>query len=142
MTTTDIELLKQIALFDSLDEEGLEAVARAAWSHRINAGSFFFYQGDHATTFYVLTEGRVRLSQVTPDGHQIIMRFIAPGEGFAIIAALSNMRYHVSTEAVEDATALTWDGKAIARLIETLGILLRYDTCWGNPNTCRKPVYS
>lgn len=118
MTSTDINVIRQISLFDGLGEADLEAVARAAWQQSIGAGSFFFYQGDRASTLYVLTEGRVRLSQVTPDGHQVIMRFIGPGEGFAIIAALSNMRYPVSAEAVDDSTALTWDGDAIARLIE------------------------
>lgn len=118
VTTTNIDHLTQIRLFDGLSDDDLAAVARAAWNRSVNAGSFFFYQGDPARHMYVLTAGRVRLSQVTPEGHQVIMRFIGPGEGFAIIAALSHMKYPVSAEAVERSEALYWDGATIAHLIE------------------------
>lgn len=110
--------LEGIGLFKGLSIQELELIADASRRRRVEAGGFFFCQGDSAEVFYILTEGRVRLTQVTPEGHQVIMRFIAPGEGFAIIAALSNARYPVSAEAVDDCETLYWRGETVARLIE------------------------
>lgn len=110
--------LQQIRFFRGLDGPALEAVARAARHASVPRGACFFYQGDRAENFYVLLEGRVRLSQVTAEGHQIVVRFIAPGEAFAVVATLSNSLAPVSAEAVDDCLALAWDGETVAALMK------------------------
>jgi CRP-like cAMP-binding protein len=83
----------------------------------VPAGAFFFHQGAPATSFYLLLEGRVRLSQVTAEGQQVVMHFFGPGEGFAIVAALGHLAYPASAEVIEDAAALAWEGEAFGTLM-------------------------
>ncbi len=109
--------LAQIDLFGGLDAAALDAVIAAAQTRHVPAGGFFFHQGAPATTFYVLREGRVRLSQVTPEGQQVVMHFFGPGDGFAIVAALGHAAYPASAEVLEDAVALAWDGEAFSGLM-------------------------
>jgi CRP-like cAMP-binding protein len=65
-----------------------------------------------------LFQGRVRLTQVTAEGQQVILRFITPGEGMGIVAALGTMTYPASAEALDACQALVWEGAAVADLME------------------------
>jgi CRP-like cAMP-binding protein len=87
---------------------------------RISADTFLLHQGEPATVFYILIEGIVRLSQITPEGHQIIIHHVTPGEGIGIIVALSQVDYPVSAETLEDCLLLCWDAPT------TKHLMLRY----------------
>jgi CRP-like cAMP-binding protein len=112
------DLLGRLGLFQGLDADALTAVVQAAHTRSVPSGSCFFFQDDPATQFYVLLEGRVRLTQVTAEGQQVILRFITAGEGMGIVAALGAMVYPASAEALDACRAAMWDGAAIAALME------------------------
>jgi CRP-like cAMP-binding protein len=111
-------LLARSPLFRGADAVELEAALTAASRRRVEEGEFFFYQDEPADFFYVLVEGQVRLSQLTAEGHQVIIRFMGPGDSIGIIVALSNTTYPLSTEAVTDCLALRWDYVSTIRLME------------------------
>jgi CRP-like cAMP-binding protein len=113
-----LQVLAQASLFRGLQTPELEAGLEIAHRRRVKRKTFFFHQEEQANMFYVLLEGRVRLSQLTPEGHQVIMRFMGPGDSIGIIVALSNTTYPVSAEAVTDCLALAWDEKTIVHLME------------------------
>lgn len=92
-------------------------IAAAAVRRDVGEQEAFFLQGSEATRFYVLVTGRVRLTQVTPDGQQLVVRFIVPGEGFGIVAAMSGGFYPLTAEAVETATAYGWSGPSYKDLM-------------------------
>ena len=112
-----IKVLAQAPLFGGLPPAALQSALDVAYYRRVEANSFFFYQDEPATTFYILLEGRLRLSQLTPEGHQVIVRILGPGEGMGIIVALSESNYPLSAEAITDCLALAWDGQSISRLM-------------------------
>lgn len=114
----NVELLQKIELFKNLPDDVLESVLASARRLTFPRGVSIFHQGDRATAFYLLLEGRVRLVQVTPDGHQVLMRFITPGEAFAVIAVLTDITYPVSAETVDDAVVLCWSGETFMELME------------------------
>lgn len=108
----------EAGIFAGLGPEALAEVRAQAQTQRAPLGSFLVHQGDPATAFFLLQSGRVRLTQVTADGQQVVVRFIAPGEAIGIIAVLSGIAYPVSGEVVEDAEALAWPGPVFERLLE------------------------
>lgn len=113
-----LRILGQAPLFSDLPESARRVALDASYRRRLRRGEFFFLQEDPATTFYVLLEGRARLSQLTADGHQITIRYVAPGDAMGIIVALSDMTYPLSGEAILDCEALAWDAGAVKRLME------------------------
>ncbi|MGD8586337.1 MAG: Crp/Fnr family transcriptional regulator [Chloroflexota bacterium] len=120
-TETDeslLALLTQSPLFEGADGVELQAALAASSQRRVEKGEFFFHQDEPADFFYVLVEGQVRLSQLTVEGHQVIVRFMGPGDSIGIIVALSNTSYPLSTEAVTDCLALRWDYVSTIRLME------------------------
>jgi CRP-like cAMP-binding protein len=104
--------------FAKLDAAARQTILDASYRRHVRRREFFFFQDAPATTFYFLLEGQARLIQMTPEGHQVIVRYVGTGEGIGIIVALSNMFYPLSAEAVTDCTALAWDAHTILQLME------------------------
>ncbi len=112
------ELLAHSPLFKGASETELVAALQVAGRVHLSRGEFFFHQGEPAEHFYVVVEGRVRLSQIDPDGHQVIIRFMGPSDAIGIIVALSNTTYPLSAEVVADCFALSWNYDATVLLME------------------------
>lgn len=114
-----LALVQKISLFQQLPTAVLEELASLSLSRVVEEGSFFFMQGDEARHMYVLTQGQVKLTQLSVDGQQVIMRMLAPGQMFAGIAILSPKNgYPVSAEAMTDSSALAWDGKDLRAIAD------------------------
>ncbi len=114
-----VRRLQQVRLFRQLGPGDLQTVARAAQQREVDAGRFFYRQGSTADDVYVLHLGRVKLTQSTPEGHQVVLRFIGPGEMFGPMAVFEGQPYPVSAQAVRWCQALAWNGKTMAALMES-----------------------
>ncbi len=106
-----------IALFKDLSPSQLNQVAQAARRKKIERGGFYYQEGDPAEYVYVLIEGRIRLTQLTVEGQQVILRYITPVEEFGVSAVLSETDFPASAEAVEDSQALIWDTESMKQLM-------------------------
>lgn len=113
-----IDYLRRSALFQGIDLEALAVVAASSRPHRIKKGAYFFYQDQPAKTLYMLVEGRVKFTQVTAEGQQVLLRAIGPGEIFGTVAALGDAMHPASAQASTDCTALAWREEVIAGLME------------------------
>lgn len=113
-----IQLITQTPPFQGLSPPELRAISQAAHLRRVERQGFFFHQGDPATVFYILVDGQVKLTEVTPEGQQVLVRFVSAGEAIGLIAALENTVYPLSAQAMEDCQALAWDGTSLEQLME------------------------
>ncbi|HET9903289.1 MAG TPA: Crp/Fnr family transcriptional regulator [Xanthobacteraceae bacterium] len=104
-----LAVLARTELFRGAPPETLRAVQSTSVRKRFATGETVFCQGDAATTLYVVVVGRLRATQTTPDGQQVIIRYLGPGE-VAGYAALSGGAVHPGTvTAVDDSHLLAWD---------------------------------
>ncbi|NTU82587.1 MAG: Crp/Fnr family transcriptional regulator [Chloroflexales bacterium] len=117
------ELLRQCPFFARLDDTTLAAAAAGAQHRRVPGGEFFFHQGDLASHFYVLASGHARLSQITPEGRQVILGLAGPHHEIGIIAAIEGAIYPLDLQAIQDCVALAWDRAALGGLLETHPVL-------------------
>lgn len=106
--------LDSVPLFQGLAAGVLVRIRDQAHSKGIGAGELFFYEGDDAEAFFVLTSGRVKLTQLTPEGHQVVLRIIGAGDAFGGAGVFGDLTYPVGAEAVEPAVALVWTSGIIA----------------------------
>jgi CRP-like cAMP-binding protein len=86
----------------------LDDVLRAASSRRCAAADVVFEQGGEASEFFLLLHGRLRVTQVTPDGQQIVVRMVNPGDLFGIARALRRDDYPATCAAAIDSIVLAW----------------------------------
>lgn len=105
-------------LFGGLDEAGLTAVAEDARLVRVAGGRTFFREDEPARLFFVLRRGRVKFTQMSAEGHEVILRVIGAGEPFGGVAAIvENAAYPVTARALEPSEAYVWDGARITALM-------------------------
>ena len=111
--------LGQAPLFQGLAADVLARIRDQAHSKAVGAGELFFTEGDDAEAFFVLTSGRVKLTQLTPEGHQVALRIIGAGDAFGGAGAFGDLTYPVGAEAVEPAVALVWTSAIMRQVLET-----------------------
>jgi CRP-like cAMP-binding protein len=114
----DRHLLRGIPFFERLDEVALSEALKLASSRRFPAGKAVFEQGAAATHFFVLLSGRLKVTQVTPQGQQIVVRMVNPGDLFGIAKALHREDYPGTATAVIESVALAWPMTAWADLVD------------------------
>lgn len=109
--------LSRVAFLRGLTSAELNTVAQAAHTRQCLRETFIFQQGDTAEAMYVLLAGQVRMTQLTPDGNQVILRYIQPGDMFGGIAAMGLTTYPATAQVTEEGSALFWDARTIHDLI-------------------------
>lgn len=114
----DIEHLQRVGLFQGIAPVDLVRIAQAARRRQIPAGAFLFHQGDPAEVIYIPVQGRLKLTQITPEGHEVILRYVGVGEMTGATAVFGDTAYPASAESVEAAVVLGWDNETTIELIE------------------------
>jgi CRP-like cAMP-binding protein len=117
-TRLDRSLLSGVEVFRGLDGAALDDIARAARLRRAAKDGIVFAQGDEANAFHVLIAGRVKIGQITPEGHHVAVRYIGPGEIFGGVAVFCHIAYPGTATAVVDSVVASWERAAIAGMIE------------------------
>ena len=109
MPALDRKLIQSLAVFSAMDNAELDDVIGRATGLRIPKGSAVFEQGEIANAFYVLLNGRLKVVKVTPDGQQVVIRFVVPGDIYGIAKALNREDYPATAMALIDSVTLAWD---------------------------------
>lgn len=117
MPVLDPSILANVPLFTGVDATVLTDVLSVARLRRVEAGGFYFHENDPATHLYVLTDGRLKITQLTPEGHQVIHMLLTAGQPYGGVAALGEGTYPITAEAVEDCVALSWDALTMTGLM-------------------------
>ena len=111
------EFVRQSSLFRDASPAAFTQVLAAGVSRSIEENGYFFMQGDPATHAYVLLSGRVKMLQITPNGQQITLRIMTPGQTYGGIALLNpSDGYPATAQAVENSTAMAWSTAQLREL--------------------------
>jgi CRP-like cAMP-binding protein len=111
-------IVSSCALFAGLSLDECERIVGAGRIYEMPLGGFFLHQGEDSTMLYIILAGRVKLSQVTSEGHQVIVNYFGPGEGLGIIMALNELPYPLSAEAIEPCIAVGWTRDTMLELMK------------------------
>ncbi|WP_347266677.1 Crp/Fnr family transcriptional regulator [Paracoccus sp. (in: a-proteobacteria)] len=104
----DIDILRQFPLFDELEETALARLMARAALRRLAAGETVFQQGESAHSFFLLVEGRLKVTQVTEDGQQLMVRVVYPGDLFGFARVLSRPDYPGTSRAAVESEVIAW----------------------------------
>ncbi len=114
----DLEHLQRVGVFQGIAPADLARIAQTARRRQIPADTFLFHQGDPAEVIYVPVQGRLKLTQITPEGHEVILRYVGVGEMTGATAAFGDTAYPASAETVAETIVLGWDNTTMVELIE------------------------
>ena len=65
----------------------------------------------------MLLHGHVRAEKTTPDGQQIVVRYVSAGEVFGVAPAIGLKQYPATAVAAVDSVSLAWPSAAWPRLV-------------------------
>jgi CRP-like cAMP-binding protein len=117
MAQLDRSLIAALPAFASIGPEALDDILTQARPLRAQKGVALFDQGQKAEEFFLLLNGRLRVTRVSPQGQQVVVRFVNPGDMFGVAMAINSPVYPGSATAVVDSLALVWPNAAWSGLI-------------------------
>lgn len=88
--------------FRTLDAADRERIAAATREQRADAGKILFVEGQPADSLWAVKDGLVHIVKHGPEGREIVLEVITPGELFGAVVALEGRRYPASAVAAED----------------------------------------
>lgn len=104
----DRALIADLPVFASLGPEALDDILSFARARHYPKNTTVFAQEEVAPFFFLLLHGRLRVTQITPAGKQVVVRFVHPGDIFGVARAIGRKTYPGTSTAVADSIALAW----------------------------------
>lgn len=95
------ETVATIPLFQGLDAAQHAAVAAIASEKTAVRGQIVFAEGAQAEGIHILTEGRVKVYKLSPEGKEQILHVFGPGEPVGEVAVFAGRKYPAYAEALE-----------------------------------------
>ena len=135
-TESEAVYLKQVPLFAGLEDEDVRELMSVAKRRTFRSGEVIFHREDPGQVLYVIKEGKVKISLISPDGQEISLVVFGKGEcfgEFAILDGLPRSADAIAMEKVECYTlqrsdfhkAIMKDPKIAIQVMEVLSKRLR-----------------
>lgn len=123
ITTTldpdELRVLTSGVLLHGLAPQAVAQVLAVARRFSLDADEVLFREGRPAEAVFQLLTGAVKLQQTTPDGQNVVLRVIGPGEPLGLVATLEGSAYPATAAAVGPSTGARWSGRVLQGLLQT-----------------------
>ncbi len=83
------EYLASLPLFSKVDESLVQVLARSARFRHIERGEILFFQSDASDAAYIVRTGRISVVLNSPDGREMVIEEMRPGELFGELGVLT-----------------------------------------------------
>ena len=103
---TVVALLDELALFESLADEEIDALARKVDTVSWDAGTVIFEEGDRGDACYVIYSGQVKVMKRLVDGQPIALAQVGHGGMVGELALFARDRRAATLQAVTPTTAV------------------------------------
>lgn len=94
------DILNQIQFFEDLSGESRNVLAGICIPKQLKKKEILFLEGDKGFSVYILTVGIIQLYKTSPEGREIVIKVVKPGEMFAEVILFEENRYPVSAVAL------------------------------------------
>ncbi len=84
----DRELLRTVPVFSDLTDSDIEALARLCTRRHYPKDTVVFFENEEGDFFFMIIEGRIKVTILGDDGREIILTVLGPGDFFGEMALL------------------------------------------------------
>jgi CRP/FNR family transcriptional regulator, nitrogen oxide reductase regulator len=95
-------------LFDGLPDSACDEIFGSARCREFACGKRIFWPGDEIKEIFLLTEGRVKIMQVSQDGREVILRLHIPGQIIGPAIPTTRGTYSSVAQALQLCKTLVW----------------------------------
>lgn len=93
-------ILAQATFFQGLAPQSRAALAAVCRVREVRKRELLFHEGDRGEGLFLLASGSIRLFKIAPDGEEIVIKIVKPGESFAEVVLFEEDRYPVNAIAL------------------------------------------
>src|SRR5215469_10180086 len=111
-----VKALRSTALFGSLGDKELQAIAGQSTEHRLAPGEVLFVAGEDARGLYVIVEGSVRAFRESLEGREQVIHVETAGATIAEVPMFDEGKYPSTVAGDEDSILLFIDKRDVRRL--------------------------
>jgi CRP/FNR family cyclic AMP-dependent transcriptional regulator len=114
---------KKFPLFADLDDRELASIAAVAKTRRYAKDDVVFYADESGDIFCLIREGHVKVTMISPEGKEIILSILDPGDFFGEMALLDDEPRSATVVATESLELVTiWRNDFLQILQENFSI--------------------
>ena len=114
---------RRFALFAELDERELASIAAVAKTRRYAKDDVVFHADESGDVFCLIKEGQVKVTMISPEGKEIILSLLGPGEFFGEMALIEDEPRSATVVATEVLELVTiWRSDFLQILAENFSI--------------------
>src|SRR5437660_12219678 len=141
MKVKDSETLRRSSVFRFLSDEHFGAIEPLLQEEHYDFGDTIVKQGDPADAFYILTHGRARAIKVKPDGEEIPLGVLKPGDSFGEAALAEGGRRMATVRCSTAVDVLRIDRNDFLALVAQVPELRRYIEMMGRNRAVQSFLY-
>lgn len=113
-----IQTIQNARFFQGLCADTCAALADVCSSRELPKKSILFMEDSKGSSIFLLAEGKIQLHKATPDGNEVVIRTIGPGEVFAEVVLFEQDRYPVTATAMVKSVVFAFGKSDILRLLD------------------------
>jgi CRP/FNR family transcriptional regulator, nitrogen oxide reductase regulator len=107
------------AFFHGMGDKEIRAMLDVANFVDYPARSWLYREGEPGRQFFFVNSGLVRLSQLTEEGEDVLIRFMKPGEVFGYFALALDGPNIASAQAIQPSRLAVWDREIALELLHS-----------------------
>lgn len=111
-------LLRKVPLFESVEDDDLEAMRQIVHTRSYPKGTTLFSQGDPGDEFIVILDGRLKVELLTPEGKELTLTMLKPYNFVGELALFDDMPRSASVSALEDTRVMVMAKAEFHRMLD------------------------
>jgi len=99
-------LLRKIHIFNALEDQDLDELAKRLIQRRFSCGQVLFHMGDEGGNLYIIRQGRVKVTIPSSDGEEVILTILSAGEILGELSLIDGKPRSATVQAMEETNVL------------------------------------
>ena len=114
-----LDIIKNAPLFNGLPEQYLEDLRQIAHEKSYTRGATIFLDGDDGNGFYVVLEGKVKISKISSEGKEQILHIFGTGEPIGEVPVFTGTPFPANAQALSKSVLAFFPKKKFIALIDS-----------------------
>ncbi|WP_312473564.1 Crp/Fnr family transcriptional regulator [Neobacillus sp.] len=92
--------ITSVPVFKGLNAADLQLLQKVTRSNQFFKGEYIFRVGEQSEKLFVVNEGLIKLTKMSVEGKEQIVRLLFPGDFFGLFSILKNEKHYINAEAI------------------------------------------
>ncbi len=121
----DKSLLRYVPLFSELEDKEIDILLKAAEKKKYRKNKVIFFEDEFGDVFFLIISGKIKVTKISPDGHEIILSILKEGDFFGEMSLLDNEPRSATAIALDDSELIVLKQKNFLSILYENKVLLR-----------------